>query len=595
MLSLRPRRQMGEGSPQYLARIAHANGYSSATSFANNLGFNFLDIANGEDISWACFQTACADSILDDTAIIKGRHVSAFGQSIKRKHWSVQDSPMICPECWREDLELDRSALSLPRNWHRTIWDIRPLTVCGLHNRMLVDRCDCEAPFNRNAYLSNKCDCGQILSELQTCKLEKHEMTGDRYILNRFSDSYNEFDPFQSVKLGDAISAMQIIGALSCSSTNTSEAMMHSVLTAGLNFWRDWPDNAVGILDDVLLSKMQSRSRKWGVVSTYGTHYEKLKDLRPAHLRKKLLNQVADHAAKNGILRSRKSAFGVATKSRDFVSLREASKRLGWGYDRTRRAVVKLGVDLSNIKKGFPARIPTKLVKNLLLSQSDGLITATEMRLQLGTGKLQVKQLINLELLKSLPTENGEKFSANAASQLHLDLIGNNKKTAPKNPISLFDASKSHHVTLASICLKLKDGELKYLRTNAQSLKLSEIFVDQDELKRIYAKPSTETLSINAIAQDLEIKWAAASQLSQGEFLGEKTGNHHSTRHLQGFKLRFFKNSDLAKKMNKSPKSLIEFGRQLGIEPAVAPPKCRQTYFNAKDAEYLRLVSNGTW
>ena len=592
MISLVPARQEGEGSPQYMARLALANGYSGAAEFAADFGLDVYSVANGRDIE--AFVRAVGhlgQGISRDTGVTDGKHVRVFGQTLRRKQWSTQGPPSICPRCWSEDLQGSRVHQRLPRNWHRTVWDVRPLTVCLRHGMLLVSSCSCGVALSRRDWLANRCGCGLSHSGLSTEAVPESGYAGDGYVAARLSGKRDQGHPLDAFELGDAIAAMETLGQAWAASRGRDSSLSHEILSAGLHAWTDWPARFREILSGLRDRNMADGT--WGAANAYGKSYEDFRRMQPPELRRTVAAAVARHAADMGIARSSKPTLGVRASGRKEMSLAALAKEIGCGTERTRRLAGQAGVTLERVRSGYPARVPSDLLR-LLRDQLAASIDAATLGKRLGVGKAVVRALCAQGLLRPqapASTSAARAFRADEADSFRERLVRGRGNACMADPVTLKEVSRRLNVAISSVCRKLADGEIVKVRVTGGPTVVQQVLVDLDEVTAAFRAPPLPGMTVSQVAAALGVKWQVASELSKAGFIGPLRLGLHAAPDVRRFAAANVKNADLAREMEILPRRLLGIAAEHSIAPVIAPPACRQAFFSVVAAQELRAVA----
>ncbi len=591
MLTLRPRRNEGEGVPQYLARLAATNGYESLTAFLREFGLGEFGVMSGTMPDWGVLLPGRPDGAAGAGGLVAGRWVTVSGRRIRRKQWSVHASPRICPQCWQADLAYDDERPGLLRNWQRTVWDVRPLTVCEVHGVELVDHCSCGKPLSRKDWLLDRCQCGLLLHDLEAVPIDAELMRGPGYIYDRLAGRSTAVPLLDRVELGDAIAAMEIFGrAVFCEKADLNDDARspkhHALLSAGFEILDRWPNGAIELFDKMISHKTNDDG--WGVVQAYGPFYEMFRRIEPSSLRDEVAGLLARHGVRNGVVRSKKSAFGVTVSDRTTHSLRATAERLGLSYERTRREVQSRGLDVNGIERGRPALVPETIVEKIEIDLASRGITASALRRQLAVGKGTFQDLVDRSLLCPRLPGRPLSFDGDAAEKFVRSLATAGIARRESRPIK--EISKRYCVSIAQICEDIVEGRLPCGAVGDGEF--SALRVCNRRAASLYQSAETPRLTVRQIAGRIRVKWEVADALSRLGFFGPKEDGGFRSIDVALFMRNYRKNADLARDLKTSPKRLLQMSKDAGIPAAAAPPQVRQAFFGVEAAEKLRSLAS---
>jgi hypothetical protein len=85
-------------------------------------------------------------------------------------------------------------------------------------------------------------------------------------------------------------------------------------------------------------------------------------------------------------------------------------------------------------------------------------------------------------------------------------------------------------------------------------------------------------MTINDVAQQLNMKWQTVSELVRLGFLSKRDGGVVREAVIS-FRTNFISGADLARAEGIRPRSLMKIMSEARIRPATAPPLCRQTFY----------------
>jgi TniQ len=261
----------------YLLRLKEVNRYQTLSWILQLAGIknyarsSFSFAFNGSlDVSPLARLTGVKESALASMLYVPLRlsekrmmgDYSVFGSSVP--HYIIQTrKPKLCPSCLRES------------NYARKIWELAPVTVCALHQCLLLDECrSCGKRITWNRTGISRCRCGFDWRDHETALVDDSELAVTRQIhllcnLSVDSQTAGEFrsnNPLYELGLRQFISALifvasQLDGAAQRKGQRTidtkgkhfapskSSAEIHALLCKALPVFDDWPNNYYSFLD----------------------------------------------------------------------------------------------------------------------------------------------------------------------------------------------------------------------------------------------------------------------------------------------------------------------------------------------------------
>jgi len=172
-----------------------------------------------------------------------------LNRSIIRPH-----CPKVCVQCLAES------------GYCRRVWDCSLVTVCPIHECLLVDTCPkCKRRLKAIRNRLSVCVCGCDWSELQPDLRPEHEITVSRRIyqlcglLPLGHHSKERLNPLQSLGLQDFVIILTFIAGLECvmswatgrpsKSIKLRNEDLHTHITNAYQVFQDWPHNFHQFLD----------------------------------------------------------------------------------------------------------------------------------------------------------------------------------------------------------------------------------------------------------------------------------------------------------------------------------------------------------
>ena len=172
-----------------------------------------------------------------------------FNRSIIRPH-----CPKVCVKCLNES------------GYCRRVWDCSLVTVCPIHESLLVDTCPkCKRRLRAIRNRMSVCACGCDWSELQLDLRREHEIAVSRRIYQLCGlppldhPSKGRHNPLQSLALQDFVIALTFItgleGEMSWATGRPSKSIklrneeLHACITKAHQVFENWPHNFHQFLD----------------------------------------------------------------------------------------------------------------------------------------------------------------------------------------------------------------------------------------------------------------------------------------------------------------------------------------------------------
>ncbi|KRE69727.1 TniQ family protein [Paenibacillus sp. Soil750] len=257
-----------ESLGSYIVRLAHANGYSSSkvlckeagliTGFSSNtvlIRLNTIDTTKWNFKKLSTLGKVPKEQLLELTFNALDREIPEYALHNKKRK--------ICPECLKE-----------PKVYGRKLWDINLVTICTIHNCLLVDACPkCSSLLHWDNISKKYCICGYDFSQIKPLIVAKDEIQLSNYIELYFNEYINlkekssEFDLFDFLNL-----VIFLIGQFFTQSQNDTDnrtwsgsilrAMrnqeLHFHIKLVLRLFDNWPSNFLDFLNKYNLEKMRA-------------------------------------------------------------------------------------------------------------------------------------------------------------------------------------------------------------------------------------------------------------------------------------------------------------------------------------------------
>jgi hypothetical protein len=269
-LLITPKPEKDEGFISYLLRLTEANGYDTPSWILSLSGIDYMELQWKFTFVFSCSEgfkkfaelsgNALSDLIgllylpaLSPNNIASDGNYNFYGaffnRSIIRPH-----CPKVCVKCLNESGYCPR------------IWDCSIVTVCPIHECVLLDTCPkCKRRLRAIRNRLSVCVCEGHWSELQPDLRPEHEITVSRRIyqlcglLPLDHHSKERLNPLQSLGLQDFVIVLTFIAGLECEmswargrpskSIKLRNEDLHTYMTAAYQVFENWPRSFHQLLD----------------------------------------------------------------------------------------------------------------------------------------------------------------------------------------------------------------------------------------------------------------------------------------------------------------------------------------------------------
>ncbi len=269
-LLITPKPEKDEGFISYLLRLTEANGYDTPSWILSLSGIDYMELQWKFTFVFSCsegfkkFAKLTGNALSDLIGLLylpapspknitcDGNHNfygAFFNRSIIRPH-----CPKVCVKCLNE------------YGYCRRIWDCSLVTVCPIHECLLVDTCPkCKRRLKAIRNRLSVCACGCDWSELQPELRREHEIVVSRCIyqlcdlLPLDHPSKERHNPLQSLALQDFVIVLAFIAGLECEmswatgrpskSIKLRNEDIHPYITNAYQVFENWPHNFHQFLD----------------------------------------------------------------------------------------------------------------------------------------------------------------------------------------------------------------------------------------------------------------------------------------------------------------------------------------------------------
>jgi hypothetical protein len=270
-LLITPKPEKDEGFISYLLRLTEANGYDTPSWILSLSGIDYMELQWKFTFVFGCsegfkkFAKLTGNSLSDLIELLylpapSAKHTTCdadynfygafLNRSIIRPH-----CPKVCVRCLAES------------GYCRRIWDCSLVTVCPIHECLLVDTCPkCKRRLKAIRNRLSVCVCGCNWNELQPDLRRGHEIAVSRRIyqlcglLPLDQQSKGRLNPLQSLALQEFVIVLTFIAGLECEmswatgrpskSIKLQNKDLHTYMTKAYQVFEDWPHNFHQLLDE---------------------------------------------------------------------------------------------------------------------------------------------------------------------------------------------------------------------------------------------------------------------------------------------------------------------------------------------------------
>lgn len=505
----------------------------------------------------------------DTGAVIKGG-VLLRGERLNRSHWSVHAGRRLCLECFASDRREGR----IPRQWHRSWWDVQPITICAVHSARLLTSCpQCGTRLDFHSTSLDRCSEGHSLFA-SVDRVSHH--AGDTYLLGRLSViPLIRSEVLDKGTLGEVVQALDLVGMADLGAQLPSasrEIPRHIVLDAGYRGFAGWPTTFDTILES-LLARSNVGLGRWGAAATYGAFHRRLSELRNGPIIEELKQRTRLHAYANGVSPSR-TVFGIGQASKGFYSIREGAACLGYGFDRGRREFAKHNLIPNRTRRGTPVLIP-KAAIDRLKDENREAVTTSFVAQTLRIGPVQARKLVASAVFNSRTGLNRSDVH-NVLERLSKHGPARNGRDGKPLPSACQSARCPIDVAVRAIF----DGRVPLVGFRSGQ-GLTGVLVRIPDL-RAQAKLNRGAMTIKDAAGKLNLKWQTVKGLIDLGLLPVIASGIQPSA-LAAFQAEYVSGAQLARAIGLRPRSLINVVARAGIAPTAAPPRCRQTFYRRQD------------
>ena len=270
-LLITPKPEKDEGFISYLLRLTEANGYDTPSWILSLSGIDYMELQWKFTFVFSCsegfkkFAKLTGNALSDLIGLLYlpspspknimcdgnyNFYGAFFNRSIIRPH-----CPKVCVKCLNES------------GYCRRIWDCSLVTVCPIHECLLIDTCPkCKRRLKAIRNRLGVCACGCDWSELPPDLRREHETAVSRRIyqfcglLPLDHHSKERLNPLESLALQEFVVALTFIAGLDCEmswatgrpskSIKLRNEDLHTHITKAFQVFENWPHNFHQLLDE---------------------------------------------------------------------------------------------------------------------------------------------------------------------------------------------------------------------------------------------------------------------------------------------------------------------------------------------------------
>ena len=265
--------EAGETPASYVSRLAWQLRVA-ARAFCLDLGVNFQQVVDGEPEALARLAEALRTDIgqLSGQALIRKESGYRIGsESLPRTHL-VRSHLRLCPACATEDLA---RGFAVP--YLRTIWQVRAIRTCCMHEASLVTVAEVTSPQLLHDHAQV---IGPRLDELKNWKagsVGRPPSGLEEYILERIAGNeanlwLDRFELHAVISLCEMAGAVRLFG-IRFEDEALSEDDRHAAGREGFLLLKDGPEGIRALLAE-LMQRSRNEGSRLGFRSTFGRLYE---------------------------------------------------------------------------------------------------------------------------------------------------------------------------------------------------------------------------------------------------------------------------------------------------------------------------------
>ena len=285
---------------------------------------------------------------------------------------------------------------------------------------------------------------------------------------------------------------------------------------------------------------------------------------------------IRDHAHRWGVIAAAETPF--EGRARSALTLTAAARMLPVGYKTARDVIAGEGLIPRGSRRGVTTHIPSSHMPRIRAQVTKS--TTVGVAHLLGIGRGQARALMKTLYMSKLRQRSSEAAVAHLLSDLsRLEPAQQLHGSARRLPLPR--ACQAAGVPIAEAVVALLAGRIGIDRVDPDALGLSRIIVCADIVRTL--KQSGSALKVCDVARQLAVHPEAARNLIERGFLSRGNRRVDSTS-VALFSQKFVPGAKLALALGTSPKAAAHWLKGWGLEPAIAPPACRATFFDRRAA-----------
>jgi predicted site-specific integrase-resolvase len=264
----------------WILRLAEIENPSPAGfSFALSDSLNTTPLARLTGVDESRLAALLYVPVITSTERRRGDY-SVFGSQVPHNLIRLK-SPKICPACLKES------------NYIRKIWELAPVTVCPLHECLLVDECpNCGKPISWNRNEVSQCCCSCDWRDTGSMPVTQNHLRVTRQIFKLCGlppfDKWNGLikakNPLSTLTVEDFIRTLSFVARHQNTTFKTQAVSsliskrvddLHATLSNACEVFDDWPERYYSFLERVRAQQDQTKLKS-GIESDFRNLYHGL-------------------------------------------------------------------------------------------------------------------------------------------------------------------------------------------------------------------------------------------------------------------------------------------------------------------------------
>jgi hypothetical protein len=595
-LLLRPQIEIGEGPQGYLARLAETNRLS--ISDLTRIGIVF-DADNLR--AQRCLSARGTNSSLD-------RYLDLIGAELSNRPGAwIRRSSRCCPRCLQDLAQ-----------W-RVSWELLFADACPTHGLWLIDQCTkCGEALTWQRSTRLRCSCGQPLAQQAAglCPESVRRLSSvlDEKLLGQLAE--HGFGPIDGLDLGQLQRLIRFLGCYADPSPGPRpqkiprlERLSTSwrLTSLAAEIFHDWPVSLYAVLDRMQRERVDTGGGR--LPGRFGYFYTALYRGFPedvfAKLREAFENYVAEHWRGALSLRNRRFPPGLLHRAA-WIPANHACDQLKISRRRLIELIAEEKIS-GETRKGPTGRKFIVVLRRdveqqlTILAQEVSLIEVAAM---LGLTKRRMQALLPLLFPEARRTGSAGvpwAIPRQRADRLLQIIEGTQKiNEVPDGFVSIAHVLRFWAWSDGAVVDLLSDvisGAVVPRLAIAGEYGVPALVVRTQDLRDWHARThqtSCSTLSIPDVAERIGVKQEVAYAIVRAGLLPttkmdagmKRDGQGVTPAALETFGQLYIFARDLAKELGRSPKTVIEQLRVLGVQPVCGPEVdgCRQFVYRKESA-----------